>query len=188
MEPQIRSVSLAELRGLRVPGLTIPIPIPMLPSEPEPKPEPRKLPGNMAPGRDLTGCRFGALIVIGSAETGYLRARCDCGKETVVARGSLLSNNSRSCGLCHAFGPRGGARRVRPEPEALIECRAAWEAAAERHAAAVRDFRPPRRPRGRPPSAYLACQAVRRECELLVGMREPPKPGRPPKQRPAETG
>jgi hypothetical protein len=130
LEPQIRTVSLAELRGLRVPGVTIPLPSEPIPEPRPPTRDPKKLAGNMVPGRDLTGCRFGALIVLARAEPGYLTCRCDCGKSTVVARGSLLSNNTRSCGQCHAFGPRGGGRRVRPEPEALIECRAAWEAAA----------------------------------------------------------
>ena len=52
--------------------------------------------------RNLTGQRFGKLIVIKRAEnkdkeTKWL-CKCDCGKETVVFSANLLRNHTKSCG------------------------------------------------------------------------------------------
>lgn len=52
---------------------------------------------------DLTGQRYGRLTVLGLAGQDKFgqyqwRCRCDCGKETVVGRGSLRSGNAQSCG------------------------------------------------------------------------------------------
>lgn len=52
---------------------------------------------------DLTGQRFGKLVVIkkvGKDKHGYSRymCLCDCGKETFVSSGQLLSKNTKSCG------------------------------------------------------------------------------------------
>lgn len=57
---------------------------------------------------DLTGKRFGNLVVITIAEKNptYPRDRnwkvlCDCGRETFVITGMLNSNRTHTCGLCH---------------------------------------------------------------------------------------
>lgn len=52
---------------------------------------------------DLTGRRFGRLVVIGrSGSNKHQKARwkckCDCGKEKLLVAGSLISGNSESCG------------------------------------------------------------------------------------------
>ena|SRR5215216_844136 len=55
---------------------------------------------------DLTGQRFGKLVVIeqapsrGSQKRAYWRAVCDCGNETVVRSNNLRSGQTKSCG-CH---------------------------------------------------------------------------------------
>ena len=52
--------------------------------------------------RDLTGQRFGRLVVIeraGSDAAGARwRARCDCGTDTVASAGNLTSGHTQSCG------------------------------------------------------------------------------------------
>ena len=54
--------------------------------------------------RDLTGQRFGRLTALHPADTenrfqkGVWHCRCDCGNETDVYAGSLLSGMTRSCG------------------------------------------------------------------------------------------
>lgn len=64
--------------------------------------------------KDLTGQRFGKLVVIKRAEDyvspkGYVSTnwlcRCDCGKETVVRRCNLISGGSRSCGCERVIHP-----------------------------------------------------------------------------------
>lgn len=51
---------------------------------------------------DLTGIRFGRLVVLCYAETkqghAYWLCKCDCGQERVIARGSLRKGLSQSCG------------------------------------------------------------------------------------------
>ena len=52
---------------------------------------------------DLTGQRFGKLVVISRGENAYGNrsqwlCRCDCGKETVVAAQNLRAGNTKSCG------------------------------------------------------------------------------------------
>ena len=52
---------------------------------------------------DLTGIRFGMLIVIRRVENGPNRTtrwlcKCDCGNEKVVARRELMNGDTRSCG------------------------------------------------------------------------------------------
>jgi hypothetical protein len=55
------------------------------------------------PAQDLTGQRFGRITVIAfnhkddRGET-YWLCKCDCGKETVVKRYSLISGHTKSCG------------------------------------------------------------------------------------------
>lgn len=52
--------------------------------------------------KDLTGKRFGLLVVLREADNRSGRAlwvcRCDCGKETSVRGGNLKRNHSKSCG------------------------------------------------------------------------------------------
>jgi len=51
--------------------------------------------------KDLTGRRFGRLVVLGTVEKNRIanwRCRCDCGNESVVQRSSLLEGEPRSCG------------------------------------------------------------------------------------------
>lgn len=56
--------------------------------------------------RDLTGCRYGRLTVLGPASgregedgfTGRWRCRCDCGEELVCSQDSLQSGATKSCG------------------------------------------------------------------------------------------
>lgn len=48
---------------------------------------------------DLSGQRFGRLVVIGEAnESGRVVCRCDCGNTKVIAKASLTSGATRSCG------------------------------------------------------------------------------------------
>lgn len=59
---------------------------------------------------DLTGQRFGRLVVLG-IDSKYIapcgkrdakwRCQCDCGKETTVIGRNLLSGRTRSCGCLH---------------------------------------------------------------------------------------
>lgn len=56
------------------------------------------------PPSDLTGCRFGKLVVLEKTEKRAAnraviwRCRCDCGAETEVPRDKLLSGQKTSCG------------------------------------------------------------------------------------------
>lgn len=55
---------------------------------------------------DLTGKRFGRLVVLGldsvrgNGET-YWNCICDCGNKKVASRGNLKSGNTQSCGCLH---------------------------------------------------------------------------------------
>lgn len=63
--------------------------------------------------KDLTGQRFGRLIVLAFAGRQhrqlYWLCRCDCGNEKAVVRGSLTSGRSRSCGCLRS--EKSAARR-----------------------------------------------------------------------------
>lgn len=53
--------------------------------------------------RDLTGLRFGRLVVLGRAPSGAhwrvkWRCQCDCGNEVVADGGNLKSGHTSSCG------------------------------------------------------------------------------------------
>ncbi len=77
--------------------------------------------------RDLTGQRFGRLLVVGSPEVrqernGHGRAyhpvRCDCGRETAVQGNNLISGHTRSCGCLHQENvERIAAERKKPPVE-----------------------------------------------------------------------
>lgn len=59
----------------------------------------------MRSANDLSGQRFGRLIVIcratGKYESPYYKCICDCGNEVIKRGGSLISGNTRSCGCLH---------------------------------------------------------------------------------------
>lgn len=52
--------------------------------------------------KNLTGMRFGRLVVLDRVETNNHLAmwmcKCDCGKDSVVSSGRLMSGNTKSCG------------------------------------------------------------------------------------------
>lgn len=56
--------------------------------------------------KDLTGQRFGRLVVLGYVGSVKRRThwlcRCDCGKESVAAGGNLRSGITQSCGCLHS--------------------------------------------------------------------------------------
>lgn len=47
---------------------------------------------------DLTGRRFGRLVVVKELYYGKVLCKCDCGEEVVVKKPYLLNGNTRSCG------------------------------------------------------------------------------------------
>ena len=59
----------------------------------------------MRVANDLSGKRFGRLVVICRAEGEYIRPYynciCDCGNKIIVEGRSLTSNNTKSCGCLH---------------------------------------------------------------------------------------
>jgi hypothetical protein len=113
------------------------------------------------PGRladDLSGRRFGRLLVLGRAEgrtpRGRLRwrCRCDCGAEVVVEGGLLRAGKRTGCGLrCPLRRPLlwlDLARRLRREGKTLAEVAAAVGVSRQRvHEVLVGNARrPARRP------------------------------------------
>lgn len=48
--------------------------------------------------RNVTGHRFGRLIVLQMLKRSSCLCRCDCGQETVVRRSHLIKGDTRSCG------------------------------------------------------------------------------------------
>lgn len=75
---------------------------------------------------DLTGGRFGALLVLHKAESGKVlsssmwRCKCDCGKISEKRGSDLYSGNTKSCGCRCAIGPRKYSRNVRKDPEYTV--------------------------------------------------------------------
>ena len=64
---------------------------------------------NMAPLKDITGQRFGRLVVKSRAEGNGRPAwqcQCDCGKQCVVVGEDLRSGKTRSCGCLRAEASR----------------------------------------------------------------------------------
>lgn len=55
--------------------------------------------------KDLTGKKFNKLTVIGvdhkRGKSYYWKCKCDCGNETVVYGGALVSGHTKSCGCAH---------------------------------------------------------------------------------------
>lgn len=50
---------------------------------------------------DLTGRRFGRLVVLGEAPKQRIVCACDCGATKTVSRYNVLSGNTTSCGCFH---------------------------------------------------------------------------------------
>lgn len=91
----------------------------------------------IGPGRDLTGCTFGAWTVLRRAgrSNGHHRlwvCRCACGAEHLREAGSLLSGHSRRCMDCYQR-----ARRDRAQGESAM----AAERQRQRSRAAKREAR-----------------------------------------------
>lgn len=63
--------------------------------------------------KDLTGIRFGKLVVIGDVQRksydqcSRWLCECDCGNQITVIRGSLITNNTRSCGCMNSISHKG---------------------------------------------------------------------------------
>lgn len=60
----------------------------------------------MRQNRDLTGQRFGRLVVVKqeiskNTHNSYWECICDCGKSTVVCRPGLIQGRTQSCGCLH---------------------------------------------------------------------------------------
>lgn len=53
---------------------------------------------NMPPKQDLSGRRFGSLLVQEYIKGGLWRCKCDCGNETIVDTRNLNTGHTRSCG------------------------------------------------------------------------------------------
>lgn len=47
---------------------------------------------------DMTGRRFGRLVIINELHHGKVECRCDCGNEVVVTKAYLINGNTMSCG------------------------------------------------------------------------------------------
>ena|ERR1017187_913023 len=71
---------------------------------------------------DLTGWRFGRLLVLGAVpgkkkrRGRRWRCRCDCGKETGVLSSNLVTGQTISCG-CFRAEQSSARARLRPEPK-----------------------------------------------------------------------
>jgi hypothetical protein len=80
----------------------------------------------IVPREDLTGRRFGRLVVLGPAvrqrRNGYQaaewRVRCDCGRTSRVSRSNLLQRGTHQCKPCVALA---NADRSRRHPFSVIE-------------------------------------------------------------------
>lgn len=63
---------------------------------------------------DMTGKRFGKLVVVSRAKSPNKQAawlcKCDCGNETVVLGWNLRSGHTVSCGCVHKEGLKKGLR------------------------------------------------------------------------------
>ncbi len=60
-------------------------------------------------GYDITGQRFGKLVVLGKGESKgpgrtAWRCRCDCGNEKTIRGDALKSGSAKSCGSCKGRG------------------------------------------------------------------------------------
>lgn len=54
--------------------------------------------------QDLTGKRFGKLVVLEYAGSGKWKCKCDCGKETTVISSNLKKGHTTSCGCARGNG------------------------------------------------------------------------------------
>lgn len=72
--------------------------------------------------KDLTGKRFGRLVVVGRSPEMYVSpkgktescwlCRCDCGNEAIVKQSALVSGKTRSCGCLHSEIVSGKAKNM----------------------------------------------------------------------------
>lgn len=73
--------------------------------------------------KDLTGQRYGRLVVIGLKHHSYKKiqwlCKCDCGNETVVTTGNLKRGNVKSCGCYKREISTEIIKRVRPNKEQI---------------------------------------------------------------------
>ena len=72
------------------------------------------------PRKDLTGQRFGRLLVLGFAEyrglytkAAYWHVICDCGTAHIVAAGSLLKGDTKSCGCLRGGKDKDQSKKTR---------------------------------------------------------------------------
>lgn len=78
--------------------------------------------------RDLTGERFGRLVVVGPAVLSQVlvsqhrrthwRCRCDCGTERIVQTGNLTHGNTRSCGCLRKEVT--SQRKLKPTEQVIV--------------------------------------------------------------------
>lgn len=86
---------------------------------------------------DLTGQRFGRLIVLQDAgrsttQTVLWRCRCDCGAETTVLSGALRSGHTKSCGCLQPEAARSKAKHGHARDTGSSPTYQSWEAMIQR--------------------------------------------------------
>lgn len=98
------------------------------------------------PRKDLTGQRFGRLVVLGLADVpdrkGFIfwRVRCDCGTEKTVMQNNLVSGRTKSCGCLFNELRSARAERMRMFRKTKSELpRKARETAPKRTAVKVKE-------------------------------------------------
>lgn len=76
---------------------------------------------------DLTGVRFGSLLVTGYAGKRdgryYWLCRCDCGNTAEIWQSNLLSGHTRSCGCLQRESPRNNLKLINGTSVTMIESR-----------------------------------------------------------------
>lgn len=98
------------------------------------------------PRKDLTGQRFGRLVVLGLTDVpdrkGFIfwRVRCDCGTEKTVMQNNLVSGRTKSCGCLSREMVAARAERMRSfrKPKSELP-RKARETAPKRTAVKVKE-------------------------------------------------
>jgi hypothetical protein len=93
--------------------------------------------GCLTPKIDLTGQRFGRLIVLQDVgrspeHTVLWRCRCDCGAETVVRSVALRTGHTRSCGCLQPETARKQIKHGHARDTGSSKTYASWEAMIQR--------------------------------------------------------